>query len=553
MVDRLSPAAVLGRLRAHGSRLQRSVVAQKPVVRWSMATAAVSLAIGLSAAGYWAVASLSAVRGRFYLVSGRSFCSDDLVKICRSLDKQRLAYRIDDERRIEVTADQFDRSAEVVAKLDLGQRSIDDIRNRTTPWNVFEPKDEREAKKQRDREQILERLISELDGVKCALVSINRPRAPAWGQAAVNPSAFVYIETEGDHRLSYQTLQAIPMIVSGYESDVTPASITVMDRRGTSYFDAGNLSVGDQSRNRAREEQIAEEIHEALSWIKGVRVQVQVTFPHSAEDMPAAIETGPSVTSAVPIKETDLPKPSNPTAHRGGDNAHRAAANSRPAMRVNKPLLLEPERKLQASDTTSGFVDAEAPLAAGAGHVQPYHTSPPKGPARRGLAESGHVLIYVPRSFYINADLRGADREPSREELLVMRERTERQIRTAVKYVIPDGSSWKVDVDSIPDEVSLNRPAILPASDDSRRCVLDWGIVGAVGAAVSILAAVGSWIQLVRRPVRVPEPALGTRRFHADFASEPQPSERVRELIRRNPEAAASVLQRWTYQGGESQ
>ena len=82
--------------------------------------------------------------------------------------------------------------------------------------------------------------------------------------------------------------------------------------------------------------------------------------------------------------------------------------------------------------------------------------------------------------------------------------------------------------------------------------MIDWGIVGTVGAIVSIVAAVGSWIQVARRPVRLPEPTVKTRRYHIDSASEPGPSERVRELVRNNPEAAASVLQRWTRQGGRS-
>ena len=164
--------------------------------------------------------------------------------------------------------------------------------------------------------------------------------------------------------------------------------------------------------------------------------------------------------------------------------------------------------------------------------------------------ERGRVLIHVPRSFYYTVDIRTGDREPSRDDLRVMAERTEKQIRTAVGLVIPESESWKVDVDTIPDEVSLVRPDVLPSASDPWRRFLDWGIVGAVGAAVSILAAVGSWILVVRRPARLPEPALKSRLYHADSGSEPGPSERVRELIRSNPEAAASVLQRWAGQGG---
>ena len=105
-------------------------------------------------------------------------------------------------------------------------------------------------------------------------------------------------------------------------------------------------------------------------------------------------------------------------------------------------------------------------------------------------------------------------------------------------------------VDTIPDDVPLARPAVLTSAVDQRRKIVDWGILGAVGVSICVLVVVVTRIQVARRPARLPEPVHKTRRYHADSASDPGPSERVRELIRRNPEAAASVLQRWTGQGG---
>ena len=98
---------------------------------------------------------------------------------------------------------------------------------------------------------------------------------------AVNakPTAFVYIETEGNRQLPYQTAQSISGILTGRESDLTPGSITVMDRRGTRYFDSGNPAIGDASRDRAREEDLVKEILDKLDWVKGVRVQVKVSSP----------------------------------------------------------------------------------------------------------------------------------------------------------------------------------------------------------------------------------------------------------------------------------
>ena len=80
-----------------------------------------------------------------------------------------------------------------------------------------------------------------------------------------------------------------------------------------------------------------------------------------------------------------------------------------------------------------------------------------------------------------------------------MAARTETGVKKTVELVLPEQGTWKVDVDTIPDELPLVRPAVLPYPVESRRKALDWGIVGAVGAAISILAAVGSWIQVARR------------------------------------------------------
>ena len=49
---------------------------------------------------------------------------------------------------------------------------------------------------------------------------------------------------------------------------------------------------------------------------------------------------------------------------------------------------------------------------------------------------------------------------------------------------------------------------------DAPRRVPDWGVVGTVVAAVSILAAVGSWIKAARRPAVFHESAVSSRRYH---------------------------------------
>jgi hypothetical protein len=108
-----------------------------------------------------------------------------------------------------------------------------------------------------------------------------------------------------------------------------------------------------------------------------------------------------------------------------------------------------------------------------------------------------------------------------------------------------------VEVEALADDLPVARTAGLQAGSDHRRLATDWGIVGAVAASsIALVMALGSWIQAARRPVRQFEPSVIGRRYREDSADEPGPSERVRELVRRDPEAAASVLQRWATQGG---
>jgi flagellar M-ring protein FliF len=531
--DRLSLPVAMAWLRAQVDRLRRSEKSRRLAVRWSVALSAV---VGLTALVYWSATSFTTLGVR-YLVSGRRFSSDDLIKVCTALDKQRLNYRVDDSRRVEVAADQFDQAADVVAKLDFGQRPLAEIREQPfTSWFLESPSD-REKREWLAREKIIEGLIGQLDGVVSSLVSIKSPPSSKWQHASPNLKAFVYIETEGNRQLPYQTAQSISGILTGYVPDLAPGSITVMDRRGNRYLDSGNPAIGDASRDRAREEDLVKEILDKLYWIKGVRVQVKVNSRRLAEPTAAVAGAGNFARQSHPADHASAAKT-------GAEMLKSEPGGSVPAMGVNQVVTLDPEPLPKLPAAAVSVVANRT----GANPTEGGHSGENE---KQQNHEPGHVLIYVPRSFYINAaDIRPDNREPTVGELHVMAERTENQIKTIVGLATPSSESWKVEVITLPDELSLNRPVTLQSTVDARRRVLDWGIVGTVVAVVSILAAVGSWIQVARRPVPTPGPALSTGRFHADSASEPGPSERVRELVRRDPQAAASVLQRWTGQGG---
>jgi hypothetical protein len=205
---------------------------------------------------------------------------------------------------------------------------------------------------------------------------------------------------------------------------------------------------------------------------------------------------------------------------------------------VNQPLELTPAASVSEAVAESRPVAPATPAAA------------PAPPPRPPLVQ---VCVKVPRRFYIRAVGR---REPTREELQPLIGRTEGLIQKYVKLAVPEGQLVEpVLIDTIPDEAPADEPPPLPPASALRS--VPWWVPAAVaGAATATVLAVAFGVLVARRPTFAPvargEARGGRYKIDgpADAGAGPNPSEKVRELIRLNPEAAASVLHRWTGQGG---
>ena len=284
---------------------------------------------------------------------------------------------------MEVSSEQFDQAGEALSKLELGQRSIDEIRKTDGSTSFWDGPGEREQKEKLKLEEMLERLISDQEGVLWVVVRIDRPRPSAFARNNPKPTAFVYVETDGGRALPYRTIQAIPTILSANVRDLAPESITVMDRRGNPYLESGNLTLGDNSRNRAREQEISEEIQSKLDWINGVRVQVHVEGAHAGYSPPAAVAR--AKTNGLPA----LPL----TASQFQSGSHEQLSNAaQPKMAVNQPLELDGDRESGSTQLPPPTADGVAAKAASSPH------------ASQAPSEPGRVVIRVPRALLQNAD-----------------------------------------------------------------------------------------------------------------------------------------------------
>ncbi|MHB1562334.1 MAG: hypothetical protein ACYC61_33250 [Isosphaeraceae bacterium] len=494
-IDRLSTTTAFSRLRDVAGRVRRAMMRQRPAVR--MAAILAPLLV-VAAAGYWAAGTLAPAGAR-YLAGSQAFSSDDLIVIERELVAKGIAYRVD-ESKVLVEADQFDQAAAAIGKLNIGRHAISEIRDEPFSLrDVVETHEDRERRERLQEEKLIERIIDDLPGVRSSVVSIQRPRASFGRQPATGPSAFVYLEGDSDRRLPSQTVQRIVAILMSKQPGLSADAITMMDRNN-SYLDSHDPAAGQQT----REEELRQRIIERLSWIKGVQVWVVLA------------------------------------GHRG-----QAAAQGRGG-RTSTADRREPIREGEAGNLASGEAPAIVVNGPAEATAEPPPADPTPGEADR--IAGGQVFVNVPRSYYLTRTVPD-HRDPTGDELKAAQARTRALVEELVHLVVP--SSWGVLVDNFPDELPPPRSAAtLPTGPEHRRIAADWGIVGVVAASVAVVMAMGSWIHAARRPSRSSATFPAGRTYRPDAPDEPGPSERVRELVRRDPEAAASVLQRWVTEGG---
>jgi flagellar M-ring protein FliF len=494
-----SPATVVARVRAQVHRVRRSLAARGPIFRWSLPLVAVAVLVAL------AYVASPLPSGSEYLRSGQPFSSDDIIKITRALDVKPLPYRVDDRGRIEVPGDRLDEARAVLAKLDVGPRPIGEI-EKMIPSSLWDGLPEQEQRIKKARQEVLAALIRRLEGINDAHVWINRPKTRVGFRPTANATAFVWLETDGNREIGPTTVQSIQDIIMGNEPDLKPDAMTVFDQKGRHYLIAGNSTLGKMTKDRAREAEFTEKILEKLDWVKGVRVTVQM----------------------VPAPASPPPPPSSSTP----TSVAEATVSPESSVGVNKPLELDPSP------------------GPGPGPALDVATSPP--PAKPAEDHSpARVLVYVPRSFYLKAM---PNRGPSQGDLQLARSSTETRIRTAVNFVVPPGALHEVMIDTIPDDEPASPPRMSPPATDARRSIPWWVPSASAGAGMATLLFVTSRVLASRRPEARPASSAHRGRYTVDAPSEPGPgpSERVRELIRLNPESAASVLHRWIGRGGES-
>ena len=458
-------------------------------------------AVGRGAGARWtlAVTGLAALIGAGYLLTadvpaepawldaGRALAPDDADQAIKALNAEGVQHVTrDPQGRLGVPVDQLAKAQALLEKHGLGARSVREINEESIQAGLFEPLSDVEQRRLRWRGRRIEAALVQLDPSLSPSVTLQRVRA------------------RGDGLRPGDELRATAYLLKvGADRPISLQTIEAIQELILAFepeLKPGGLKIVD-SQGRT--------YLDPGNPVLLSRSRAQIRQEELEAEIRSRLDWIQGIRVSVKLDPALAPSP-----------AAKAGAPEAAIMAPNVPLELEP---------------------APAGATGPTAPAGGPGPAR--------VFIQVPYGYYMQLyRVDGPRREPSRDDLTPYVAKVEESIRATVAHVIPAEELGGVQVDRINLPVP-SRPTLATAAVDPRRSPPWW-------APTLALAVVGALLLVGRRlkPRRPDRSARGSRRRRVDLAeglaNGPGPSERVRELVRLDPEAAAGVLQRWIGQGG---
>ena len=497
-----SPASTATRLRGEVARARKWVSGRGRPTRLALIALG---AVALFATAYW---TIPVEREELvWLYDGRKFSTDAAMAIERSLAADKIAFRSDDSHRIGVAPARWADAVESLKKHGVEPSSLEEIDRLPPETDLFSSPEDRQLRRQWTMERRLKATIERYPGIRSADVSIRQSVVKGGLRPTVNVMGSVVIDAVP--KPANSVIMSIKTLLSTSVPDLRPESVTISDRTGHFYLMAGDSAKALVTQGHAREEELREGLLVNLrEIIQGVDVVVQVESANMVEPIPMLVAT--HVVRAPKI----VPPPPAPSAEE---------------IKANGPIGLEPEPEADPAHVT--------------------HAAPAGVPT----VGKANVWVKVPRSYYMKiAHANAPNRHPSQDELIPYAQKTRELVMNAVTVLVPSAERGQVLVTTIHDDLGANGSIVVPnGSTDSQRTWPAWMPPMALGAGaglgVALAFVTGFGMLNARRPETKPSRTSVRSGLSVDAPSGPVPgpSERVRDLVRRDPEAAAGVLQRW--------
>ncbi|WP_169977492.1 hypothetical protein [Tautonia rosea] len=455
-----------------------------------------------------------------WLDQGRAFPPDQAEALLNELALKGIDAQADDRGRVSVPPARLAEALKVLDQLGLSRRAlIQEVEDPTRPPLMADATERTEIHLRAEARKI-ERALEEIPGIQSAVVVL----MPKPGRPFARPEAAragVHLRADRSRSLSPTTVDRVLNVIATF-TQLKADDVTIIDAQGDALLKAGDPGFARSMRAEALARSWEAAIAEQLSpVIDGALVEVRLDTPIDS-DPPAPVV--PTIDEDAPtFQPTPLASPAPPS--------------SSMIVKVvpNGPLSLDPPPESMAS---------EPPAAS-----SPVPAEPP--PAR------ANVLVKVPASYYLaRHDAFLNAREPKQNAIDRFVAFTEDYVRTIIAHVIPETSLGRVQIlmQPLPNEPDTPRPIVREARQEAALWWVPAAVLGGV-AGLALIAAASGWLSGRRPALRASSAMAGTSRPHLPPMPDddtPGPADRVRELVRSDPSAAAAVLRRWVEQGADT-
>jgi flagellar M-ring protein FliF len=528
---------------------------------------AIALCVGLIAVSLAWLMHLSVAPDMVTLLD-QSFKPQELSAAQRELDRLGIAYKLSSDK-ILVPTDQRDW---LLARLQESEALPTDIsigfNKLMESQSIFVSYDDAQWQRQVALGNELARVLRKFTGVRGASVFIDRPAKRGFGENHADPKASVFLEMKPKSTVARPFVDAVASFVSGAVVGLRPENVSIVDNSTGQHYEAtskdGGISADFLDDRRKKEEHYAEKIRGQLSYIRGVLVGVF-----------AELETEAKRTETRKLgSPLTLEEETTSNTERGASTDGEPGVVPNAAARVpggssgsNRELTTEKAKYAKGDETVTVSENM------------------------RGVVKKLTASINVPRSYFVNVfkQLSGSDKAPTEQELEPIISAQLLQIRAQVRPLIDATGEEQVQVNWFPDP-PLQPEVTLASSTNLAEMMSSYGRPAVLSALA--LASLAMMLMLVRKaqppaPLRLqmadggatygagggasggsgsgrrmPEdvltveggpvgkaqptqPILEGHEVDEDTLKNQQIIEQVSNLVKDDPDAAASMLRKW--------
>lgn len=433
-------------------------------------------------------------------------------------------------------------------------KALDEALEDTRPWIG---KYERDQRLKIAKQKELALIISSMRGIERASVLYDAALKPGFKREK-EVTATASVKPYGNEQLDESQVSSIRDLVAGTIAGLKPANVTVVDLNGGTYHgthgEGGSILDDPYALRKKRYEQQWEaKILNALAYVKGVKVTANVVLDREKTHRSELVEVNPKP-ATLRSKQTSRSSPQDGSEPAGRPGIARGMAPASLSTSGGR----DPEEQEQQADSDLFNTPATQRVVKESVGLTPQRVS---------------ISVAIPSSYFEKVcreknppEAGQQPQTPDRTALEEIRREVSTEIRQYVAALLPpaQGVTDPADLVTVTTFQDIT-PETIPEPGAGENAVTwlgkHWGTLGMIGLAVFSLLMLRSMVRAISSGSN-PNTAPGTismennesdragaeaeaHRMQRFTGSGPSLADELCELVREDPDGAASVLKTW--------